>query len=124
MEKMNAVNWFELPVSDMDRAKKFYGTVFNVEFQHIPNPNMEVQAFPWVQGAPNSPGCLVKSDHYKPHSDGLMIYFSCNDCAEELGRVEAAGGKVMNPKMSIGEFGYVAHFFDTEGNRVGLHSRQ
>lgn len=118
----NAVSWFEIPVSDMGRAKSFYQTVFEKELMDMPNQNMEMAAFPWVQGATNSAGALVKSEYAKPSPEGTLVYFECKDLANELGRVEASGGKVIAPKMSIGEFGFIGQAIDTEGNRIGFHS--
>jgi uncharacterized protein len=45
------------------------------------------------------------------------------DCVTEERRIEEAGGKIVRPKMSIGEFGFVSIFIDSEGNTIGLHSR-
>jgi len=69
-------------------------------------------------------GALVKMEHAKPGPGGAMVYFSCDDCAVEQGRVEAAGGQIARPKFQIGEHGFVSLFIDTEGNMVGLHSTQ
>jgi len=121
MEK-NVVNWFEIPVTDMARAKKFYSTVFNRDLQDMPNPAMEMAAFPWAEGGENSTGALIKSEFTKPSERGTMVYFQCEDLSDELSRVEANGGKVLYPKSSIGEHGFIAQFLDTEGNKVGLHS--
>ena len=118
----NAVSWFEIPVSDMARAKSFYETVFEKELMDMPNENMEMSAFPWTAGAPHSAGALVKSEYAKPSPEGTLVYFECDDVANELGRVEANGGQVIAPKMSIGEFGFIGQAIDTEGNRIGLHS--
>ena len=119
---MNPVNWFEIPVKDMARAKKFYTTVLEKELTDMQMPGMEMAAFPMKQEAPFATGALVKSENYEPCSNGVTVYFFCDDLNNELGRVEANGGKVLNPKMSIGEHGFVAHILDTEGNRVALHS--
>lgn len=67
-------------------------------------------------------GALVQSANNVPSSEGTMVYFYCNDVAVESSRVEAAGGKLIVPKMSLGEFGFMALFIDTEGNKVGMHS--
>lgn len=73
-------------------------------------------AFPWIEGAPNAAGVLVKHEMGKPSAIGALVYFSCDDCAVELARVENAGGKVCAPKFSIGEFGFIGLDIDTEGS--------
>ena len=124
MEKVNAVNWFEIPVKDMNRAKKFYGAVLDVELMDMPSPDQksEMAAFPWAQDAPFSAGALFKSEGYEPSATGTTVYFHCDDLNNELSRVEENGGKVVFPKMPIGEHGFISHVIDTEGNRIALHS--
>lgn len=126
MKSVNVVTWFEIPVTDMSRAKKFYGAVLGVELTDMPpmGDDSEMSAFPWVEGAPNASGALIKSKDSTPSSDGIVIYFHSEDVNSELERVEANGGKVLIPKMAIGEFGFFAQFTDTEGNRVALHSQK
>jgi predicted enzyme related to lactoylglutathione lyase len=118
----NIVSWFEIPASDLNRAKTFYEAVFDKELMSMQNGDMHMFAFPWVQGAPNSAGAIVKSEYAKPSAEGTLVYLECEDVANELARVEENGGKVVAPKMSIGEFGFIGQAMDTEGNRIGLHS--
>ena len=118
----NPVEWFEIATVDLERAKSFYAKVFERGFQHISMPDAEMYMFDPTPGAPGAGGALVKSKDNIPSTEGTIVYFSCDDVAVEESRVEAAGGKVLFPKMGIGEFGFIAQFIDTEGNRVGLHS--
>lgn len=121
----NVVDWFEIPVKDLARAKKFYSSVFQKELMDFPMPDipgMQMATFPMAQGGEFSTGSLVKSKGYNPSATGTIIYFYCEDLSNELGRVEDNGGKVLMPKTSIGDNGFIAHFMDTEGNRIGLHS--
>ncbi|MHB8085148.1 MAG: VOC family protein [Dehalococcoidia bacterium] len=121
---MNVVDWFEIPVKDMARAKAFYLKVFGKQFSDMAMnmPGMEYAMFPMEQNAPMASGALLKSKMSKPTKDGVTIYFYCDDVAVELGKAAQAGGKVVVPKMGIGEAGFMAQFIDTEGNRIGLHS--
>ncbi len=121
MEK-NVVNWFEIPVDDLNRAKKFYADLLGVALNDLPMPGSEMSAFEWVQGGEFATGALVKSEGYVPSATGTTVYFSCEDLADNLAKVEELGGKVLMPKTSIGEHGFIAHLLDTEGNRVALHS--
>ena len=124
-QKFNPVVWFEIYVDDMDRATKFYETVLNVKLQDLPMPNgepMQMKCFPSADFNFGASGCLVKMDGMKAGGSGTMVYFGCEDCAVEESRVEAAGGKVFQPKMSIGEHGFCSNIIDSEGNMVGLHS--
>lgn len=124
--KHNPVCWFEIYVNEMERAKKFYSHVLHMEITDAPNTegmgNMQMAFFPWEEKQPNAAGALVKMDGVCAGMGGTMIYFQCEDCAVEESRVEAAGGKVHQPKMSIGEYGFCSICIDTEGNMFGLHS--
>lgn len=119
----NPVNWFEIATTDLERAKKFYSDVFNSEFQYIEMPD-DTKMYMFAGGPenPGAPGALVSAKENVPNAEGTIIYFSCEDVNREAGRVEAAGGKLLFPKMSIGEFGFISQFIDTEGNRIGIHS--
>lgn len=122
--KSNPAVWFEIYVQDMDRAKRFYESVFQIELQELnpPFPGIELWAFPGDMDSYGVPGALVKMEGFPSGSNSTIIYFHCDDCAVEEDRVKSAGGRVDRPKMSIGEYGYVSLVFDTEGNRIGLHS--
>ena len=87
-------------------------------------PDSQMAAFKWVQEGQYAAGALVKAKGYEPTDKGTVVYFVCDNLNNELDRVEANGGKVLVPKTSIGEHGFIAHFIDTEGNRVALHSMQ
>lgn len=124
--KYNPVCWFEIYVNDMDRAKKFYSTVLNVELADAPEmdgmPDMQMAFFPWAENAPNANGALVKMNEMAAGAGGTMVYFQCEDCTVEESRVETAGGKIIQPKMPLGEHGFCSMCSDTEGNMFGLHS--
>jgi predicted enzyme related to lactoylglutathione lyase len=119
----NPVEWFEIATTDLERAKNFYANVFKLEFQFLEMPDSKMYMF----GVPDnvgSSGSLIQSDSVKPSMDGSVVYFSCEDVANELGLVEKEGGKIIFPKSDIGEFGFFAQIIDSEGNRIGLHSNK
>ena len=120
----NSLNWFEIPVSDLARAKKFYETIFGITMDEMEMMGMKMAFFPYDPAAGKVGGGLAQGDMYKPNADGSKIYLNGNpDLGIALGKVEAAGGKVVMPNMQISpEIGYMAFFMDTEGNTVGLHS--
>ena len=120
----NAVNWFEIYVDDMDRAKAFYEAVFDKKLllQHTSDDSGTMYMFPMESGAPNAGGALMKHPEGSPGMGGTMVYFQCDDVANEAARVLENGGNLLQDKMSIGEYGFIAMFKDTEGNCVGLHS--
>jgi len=124
--KTNPVGWFEIYVQDLARAKKFYETVLAIGLQPLksPFPGFEFLAFPMVENSYGAPGALVKMEGGPCGGNGIMVYFSCQDCALEEARVAKAGGKVEKSKMSIGEYGFIALVRDSEGNMIGLHSMQ
>lgn len=122
----NAVGWFEIPVTDMERATKFYEAVFEVKLQYMPLGELEMAMFPAHESDKGSQGALVKNEHYKPSQDGVLIYFTAQsgDLKKEVSRVEAASGKILAPIKQISEdYGWMAVCLDTEGNRFAIHSR-
>ncbi len=120
--KHNPVNWFEIYVQDMDRAKRFYESVFQLKLKKIDSPDTEMWGFPMDVNRFGASGSLVKMEGVHSGGNSTIIYFICNDCAVEASRVEAAGGRIHKPKISIGEYGAIALAFDSEGNMFGMHS--
>ncbi len=118
------VTWFEIPVTDMVRAKAFYEKVFDIEMNVQQMDGITMGWFPNTNQTGVATGTLIDAgEHYKPSSDGVLVYFSCEDVSNEIGRVEGAGGKVVSDKKQISESnGYMAYFIDSEGNRIALHS--
>ena len=121
----NALNWFEIATNDLDRATKFYETVFNIKMKAMDMPGLQMRSFPGDSMSGKVAGALVKSDMHKPSAAGSVIYFNGNpDLSDALGRVEKAGGKIIMPKTEISpEIGHMAFFSDTEGNTVAMHSQ-
>lgn len=125
--KHNMVGWFEIPVVDMDRAKKFYETVFEIEIQLHDFGGTKMGWFPWVEDKKGISGSLIlQPEWYIPNrKEGVLIYFSSEDVQHELDRIEAAGGRILKPKTKISdEIGYMGLFHDSEDNRIALHSRK
>jgi predicted enzyme related to lactoylglutathione lyase len=123
--KHNAVSWFEIPVLDMKRAMNFYETVFECKLDHKPMGELEMAWFPMSPSATGAAGALMLYPQwYKPAMAGVLVYFTAGsgDVAVELERAVQAGGKVLVPKKSIGQYGHTGVFADTEGNRIGVHS--
>lgn len=117
-------NWFELPVNDMDRAKTFYASIFDIQMaDNMEMGNSIMSFFPFETDQNGATGTLIKQESYIPSHEGTMVYFSVAEINDVLPKISAAGGKVLNEKMSIGEHGFVAHFEDCEGNRVALHQQ-
>lgn len=117
----NPVNWFEIPVNDMDRAKMFYEKIFEIEININQLENSVMGWFPFNHSASGATGTLIKAESYVPSHAGTMVYFSVPEINDVLTRVEHAGGKILNTKFSIGEHGFCGHFEDSEGNRIALH---
>lgn len=113
--------WFEIPVTDMKRAQPFYEAVLEVSLHPLDlGENFKMALFP---AADHRSGALMQANSYQPSYQGPLIYLGVDDIDATLERVVELGGKLMNNKMSIGERGFVGHFEDCEGNRIGLHSR-
>jgi uncharacterized protein len=120
---MNPVNWFEIPISDIFRAKAFYEFVFDLSLEIHEVGSLRMAWFPMEDKAPGATGSLVETASYTPARDGVLIYFSVEDIEATLKKVTEKGGTLLQPKTSIGEYGFVGYFLDSEGNRLGLHSR-
>ena len=118
----NPVGWFEIYVDDMERAKSFYEAVLKVKLAKLPGPDIEMWNFPMETNAAGAPGSLVHMPGFPAGGNSVLIYFSCEDCANEESRVVPAGGRIHKEKFSIGEYGFISLVFDTEGNMFGLHS--
>lgn len=120
----SAINWFEIPVTDMDRAAKFYSTIFDTELERKDFQGMPLTFFAYSDGGVG--GALIKGPEMVPSREGTLIYLNGgHDLSPILERVWAAGGKVDTPKTFLNEeIGHIAVFEDSEGNRIGLHSPQ
>lgn len=119
----SAINWFDIPTADFDRAVKFYSKILAQEIRVGEHMGSKLGFFP-SEGREGVGGDLVPPNpHSAPSATGTRVYLNCEGRLDAvLSRVEAAGGKIINPKFSIGEPGWIAIIADTEGNTVGLHS--
>ncbi len=121
----NAISWFEIPSADINRAQKFYETIFGISMISMDFPQLQMRMFP-IDNPMNIGGAICQSGgFYKPSEDsGPLVYLNANpDVQIVLDKIEAAGGKIVVPKTEISpEHGHMAVFLDTEGNRVALHS--
>ncbi len=121
----NAISWFEIPTTDLDRATAFYETIFQVKLNPLDTPNLKMRMFP-IDDWTGVGGALSYAEgFYKPSAtDGPLVYLNANpDVQIILDRISAAGGKILVPKTEISpEYGHMAVFLDTEGNRIALHS--
>jgi uncharacterized protein len=121
----NAISWFEIGTTDLDRATKFYETIFGISLIPMDMPGLKMRMFPIDDMMKGIGGALVDGDFHKPSAtDGPLIYLNGNpDVQKVLDKVVAAGGSIMVPKTEISpEHGFMAVIVDTEGNRIGLHS--
>ena len=119
---MNPVNWFEIPVIDLQRAKSFYERLFGLSLTLEEMGPYKMAFFPMENDVYGATGSLMKADGYAPSNTGIVIYFSVESIEGTLDKVTKAGGKIIFPKMAIGQYGFIGRFEDTEGNRIGLHS--
>ncbi|EAY25118.1 VOC family protein [Microscilla marina] len=119
----NAINWFEIPANNLERAVEFYKAVLGGEF-HQQETNGVKMAFLPMDGQGQVGGALCKSEMHIPSADGAVVYLNGGkDLSTPLSKVTTAGGEVVMPKTKISdEIGYMAFFMDTEGNKVAFHS--
>ena len=119
----NSLNWFEIPANDIKRSKAFYEAVLSITMDEMTMENDQMAFFPWEAGSGKATGAVVQSPNHKPSMEGTVVYLNANPNLQTvLDKVEAAGGKILAPKMSIGQHGNIAFIMDTEGNNIGLHS--
>lgn len=117
----NFVVWFDIPVKKLDRAIKFYSSVFGIDLMPMDMGPDKMALFPFKPGIAS--GALVESKSASPSAKGSLVYLDGGrDLNIPLGRVSKAGGSVIQEKTSLGPNGFKAVFEDTEGNRVALHS--
>ncbi|MFQ3212866.1 MAG: putative enzyme related to lactoylglutathione lyase [Marivirga sp.] len=118
----NALNWFEIPVSDFRRAKNFYEAILNTSMDIMEIPGYQAAMFP-ADLENGIGGCIMYGEGYEPSNKGSIIYLNAGaDLNDALGRITMAGGQIIQAKTSIGENGFMALFEDTEGNKAALHS--
>ena len=122
----NAISWFEIPAINLERAQKFYETIFNINLIPMDLPNIKMRMFPIDDLVAGVGGAIVDSaGFHKPSAtDGPLIYLNANpDVQAVLDKVKEAGGIVLVPKTEISpDYGYMAVLIDSEGNRIALHS--
>jgi uncharacterized protein len=117
----NAVSWFEVPVTDIDRAAAFYTTILGTGLSAI--AEAEDRRFAMFPAEDGISGAIVQGEGYAPSMEGTLVFLNAGDLLEPVvRRVEAAGGRVLLPRMDMGDWGYAAFIVDTEGNRVALHA--
>lgn len=121
----NSLNWFEIPVTDLPRARHFYQVIFSMHMDESEMMGMRMAFFPYDSGSGKASGALVQSDIHKPSMEGAIVYLNANPSMDSvLEKIEPMGGKIVMPKTQISpEIGYMAFFTDTEGNKVALHSQ-
>ncbi|UTW64723.1 VOC family protein [bacterium SCSIO 12741] len=124
MKSVNPVCWFDIYVADLERAKKFYESVFDLKMMDLPPEWGKQSTFPFENEGSNATGALVEKEGYTASENNTVVYFSSEDCTTEEARVKDSGGQIIRPKMAIGEFGFISILLDTEGNTIGLHSRK
>ena len=125
MSYKNAISWFEIPAVDLSRAQKFYEAIFGISMIPMDTPQLKMRLFP-IEDMMGVGGSLCDSGgfHKPSATDAPLIYLNANpDLQIVSDKVEKAGGKIIVPKTQISpEYGYMAAFIDTEGNRIALHS--
>jgi predicted enzyme related to lactoylglutathione lyase len=120
--KSNAIGWFEIYVQDMERARKFYEAVLGRKLEKLEAGGLEMWSFAGDMESYGAGGALVHMPGFPSGGNSTLVYFTCEDCANEEGRIARSGGKVEKAKFSIGQYGFVSLVYDTEGNMFGLHS--
>lgn len=120
----NTIHWIEIPTNNIERAATFYNTVLDIDMKVKEAMGMKTAFFPHTAETQTG-GCLMQGPNYEPTDKGTIIYLNGGeDLQPALERVAKAGGKIILPKTSLGQNGFMAHFLDTEGNKMGLYSKK
>jgi predicted enzyme related to lactoylglutathione lyase len=125
-KQSNSLNWFEIPVKDIARAKKFYESIFSITMEEMQEmPGMKMASFPFEMGSGKANGALAESPYHKPSKEGTIVYLNANPSIQAvIDRIEKAGGQVVMPKTQISpEIGWMSFFLDSEGNQIALHAQ-
>jgi len=122
--RKNPCVWFEIYVQDMNRAKKFYESVLQGKLEKLDSPGIDMFAFPMETTTPGTGGALVRMPGVPSGGNSTLVYFGCEDCSSEEGRVVKSGGRIHKTKFAIGQYGFISLVIDTEGNMFGLHSME
>jgi len=117
------INWFEIPVTNLARAAKFYEAVFNDKLRVETDFSAAPMAI-FHNAAQESCGCLIETQDFKASTDGVLVYLDAGPSIKQtIDRIAPAGGKVVLDKLELPkQLGYIAYFIDTEGNRIALHA--
>ncbi len=119
---MNAINWFELFVSDFERARRFYEQALATPLETMDAMGGRMAMSP-CDPESGVGGCLSDSTEQQPGAGGTRVYLNVEGQLDAvLDRVPAAGGEIIQNRMSIAPHGFIAVIKDSEGNVVGLHS--
>jgi uncharacterized protein len=124
MNKIHALNWFEIHAANLQRAKRFYETILQISMEEVKVGDIPEVLFPFDRTQGGVRGSILESNTPPPGAGGTVIYLNVEgDLEGVLGRTAGAGGTVTKPRTAIGPYGFIGIFKDTEGNNIGLHSR-
>jgi predicted enzyme related to lactoylglutathione lyase len=123
-KNIHALNWFEIHVANLQRARQFYETILQISMEEVMVGDIPEIVFPFDRTQGGVGGSILKSNTPPPGGGGTLIYLNVEgDLDGVLGRISGAGGTVTKPRTAIGPYGFIGIFKDTEGNSIGLHSR-
>jgi hypothetical protein len=117
----NPIVWFEIPVSHIERAIQFYEAAFGIRLQPMEVEGLQLAFFPMDREHYGAGGALIHSPPIEPSHQGTTVYFRVASIDPALEKIVRAGGKTLIPRRGIGQYGFIAQFEDSEGNRVALH---
>lgn len=119
MTTKNAIHWFEIPATNLERAAKFYEVILGIKLKRMTENGAQMAIFETAEGGVS--GCVNLEEKHRPGDTGPRIYLDAPHLDEAVARVAGAGGTVVLPTTAIGPHGFIALVKDPEGNTVGLH---
>ncbi|MEO1363863.1 MAG: VOC family protein [Pseudomonadota bacterium] len=116
----NPVIWFEIPATDLERAMRFYETVFVVDLRIVDVGPSRLALFPSEDGKAGAAGALAQCAGFEPAAGGALVFFEVSSIQETIVRATEAGGVILMPQTDLPGLGLTANVGDTEGNQIAL----
>ena len=120
----NAITWFEIPSTQLDKAQALYEAMLQCQMRREAMGPSQGAVFPYEQGQGIGGALLQGPTALAPSASGTLVYLDASPSLDAaLARAVEAGGAIALPRQALPPgMGFFAHITDLDGNRVGLHA--